>query len=65
MPAGVGMENMQLLVINSSGLLAGVGEVGEIFVRSGGLAEGYLGLGDATAESRFFKAEFFKKVILK
>lgn len=50
MPAGKGMKNVQLLVINKSGLLAGVGEVGEIYVRSGGLAEGYLGLPEVTAE---------------
>ena len=59
MPAGVGMENVQLLVINSSGLLAGVGEVGEIFVRSGGLAEGYLGLDEATSE-KFLTNPFIK-----
>ncbi|KAJ3270536.1 large subunit of alpha-aminoadipate reductase [Terramyces sp. JEL0728] len=50
MPAGVGMKNVQLLVINDHGLLAGVGEVGELYVRSGGLAEGYLGLPEVTAE---------------
>jgi L-aminoadipate-semialdehyde dehydrogenase len=49
MPAGKGMKNVQLLVINSSGNLCGVGEVGEIYVRSGGLAEGYLRLEDVTA----------------
>ena len=47
MPAGKGMKNVQLLVINKSGLLCGVGEVGEIYVRSGGLAEGYLGLDES------------------
>lgn len=50
MPAGKGMKNVQLLVINKSGLLAGVGEVGEIYVRSGGLAEGYLALPEVTSE---------------
>ena len=49
MPAGTGMKNVQLLVINPAGLLCGIGEVGEIFVRSGGLAEGYLRLDDVTA----------------
>ncbi|TPX36960.1 hypothetical protein SmJEL517_g00958 [Synchytrium microbalum] len=49
MPAGKGMNDVQLLVINQSGLLCGIGEVGEIYVRSSGLAEGYLGLEDATA----------------
>ncbi|KAI8843067.1 hypothetical protein BC829DRAFT_425943 [Chytridium lagenaria] len=42
MPAGKGMKNVQLLVVNKAGLLCGVGEVGEIYVRSSGLAEGYL-----------------------
>ncbi|KAF9560767.1 large subunit of alpha-aminoadipate reductase [Mortierella alpina] len=51
MPAGRGMLNVQLLVINRvSNRLCGVGEVGEIYVRAGGLAEGYLQLPDATKE---------------
>ncbi|KAJ1958293.1 large subunit of alpha-aminoadipate reductase, partial [Linderina pennispora] len=51
-PAGRGMADVQLLVVNKrgSGGLCAVGEVGEIYVRSGGLAEGYLRLPDATAE---------------
>ncbi|KAJ3092157.1 large subunit of alpha-aminoadipate reductase [Quaeritorhiza haematococci] len=49
MPAGKGMRNVQLLVVNKAGLLCGVGEVGELYVRSGGLAEGYLRLEDVTA----------------
>ncbi|KAJ3101684.1 large subunit of alpha-aminoadipate reductase, partial [Physocladia obscura] len=57
MPAGKGMKNVQLLVINSSGLLCGVGEIGEIHVRSGGLAEGYLQLDDVTA-SKFITNPF-------
>ncbi|KAJ3179953.1 large subunit of alpha-aminoadipate reductase [Gaertneriomyces sp. JEL0708] len=51
MPAGRGMKNVQLLVINKSGLLCGIGEVGEIYVRSSGLAEGYL---DAAASAEKF-----------
>ncbi|KAI9146540.1 hypothetical protein BKA69DRAFT_1163060 [Paraphysoderma sedebokerense] len=50
MPAGRGMQNVQLLVVNPQGLLCGVGEVGEIYVRSGGLAEGYLQLDEVTAQ---------------
>ncbi|KAI1317748.1 large subunit of alpha-aminoadipate reductase [Mortierella claussenii] len=51
MPAGRGMLNVQLLVINRvSRRLCGVGEVGEIYVRAGGLAEGYLQLPEATEE---------------
>ena len=44
-PAGTGMYNVQLLVINREDKkkLCTVGEVGEIYVRAAGLAEGYLG----------------------
>lgn len=52
MPAGKGMENVQLLVVNrhNKNLLCGVGEIGEIYVRAGGLAEGYLKLDNVTKE---------------
>jgi L-2-aminoadipate reductase len=51
MPAGEGMIDVQLLVVNRNdrNVLCAVGEVGEIYVRSGGLAEGYSDP-DATAE---------------
>ncbi|KAJ1962213.1 large subunit of alpha-aminoadipate reductase, partial [Dipsacomyces acuminosporus] len=51
-PAGRGMKDVQLLVVNrhGNGGMCAVGEVGEIYVRSGGLAEGYLRLPEATAE---------------
>ncbi|KAG9003094.1 large subunit of alpha-aminoadipate reductase, partial [Tulasnella sp. 427] len=51
MPAGQGMIDVQLLVVNRNdrNVSCGIGEVGEIYVRSGGLAEGYLDA-DATAE---------------
>ncbi|EMD34789.1 hypothetical protein CERSUDRAFT_107385 [Gelatoporia subvermispora B] len=51
MPAGQGMIDVQLLVVNRNdrNVPCAVGEVGEIYVRSGGLAEGYSDL-DATAE---------------
>ncbi|KAJ2782353.1 large subunit of alpha-aminoadipate reductase [Coemansia interrupta] len=51
-PAGRGMCDVQLLVVNrhGTGAMCAVGEVGEIYVRSGGLAEGYLRLPEATAE---------------
>ncbi|KAK0656932.1 hypothetical protein B0T16DRAFT_366692 [Cercophora newfieldiana] len=44
-PAGKGMQNVQLLVVNRENQKdqCKVGEVGEIFVRAAGLAEGYLG----------------------
>ena len=52
MPAGSGMINVQLIVVNRNdrNAVCGVGEIGEIYVRSGGLAEGYLELPDSTAE---------------
>jgi L-aminoadipate-semialdehyde dehydrogenase len=52
MPAGQGMIDVQLLVVNRNdpNAICGVGEIGEIYVRSGGLAEGYLQLPDATKE---------------
>lgn len=44
-PAGRGMYDVQLLVVNREDKtkLCDVGETGEIYVRAGGLAEGYLG----------------------
>ncbi|OBA26327.1 hypothetical protein HANVADRAFT_53200 [Hanseniaspora valbyensis NRRL Y-1626] len=52
MPAGSGMFNVQLLVVNRHDRtqICGVGEVGEIYVRAGGLAEGYRGLPDLNKE---------------
>ena len=42
-PIGQGIDNVQLLILNKSGALAGVGEKGEICVRSPYLSEGYVG----------------------
>ena len=44
-PAGKGMQNVQLLVVNREDRtkMCKVGEVGEIYVRAAGLAEGYMG----------------------
>ncbi len=56
-PAGKGMQNVQLLVVNPNHQLCGVGELGEIFVRSGGLAEGYLQLPEVTL-SKFLTNPF-------
>jgi L-aminoadipate-semialdehyde dehydrogenase len=52
MPAGTGMFNVQLLVVNRNdrSQTCGVGEVGEIYVRAAGLAEGYRGLPDLNKE---------------
>lgn len=55
-PAGRGMTDVQLLVVNRTdrNTVCGVGEIGELFVRAAGLAEGYLGLPDLT-EQKFVK----------
>jgi amino acid adenylation domain-containing protein len=50
LPLGRGMEDVQLLVLGGSGELAGVGELGEILVRSPHLALGYLGDPERTRE---------------
>jgi acyl carrier protein len=42
-PLGRGMKDVQLLVLNSAGQMCGVGEAGEIYIRSPHLARGYLG----------------------
>jgi amino acid adenylation domain-containing protein len=51
-PIGSGIEGAQLLVLNSTGALAGVGELGEIHVRTPYLSEGYLG-DEALTRERF------------
>ncbi|KAJ8093146.1 large subunit of alpha-aminoadipate reductase [Marasmius tenuissimus] len=57
-PAGRGMVDVQLLVVNRTdrNVLCGIGEVGEIYVRSGGLAEGYL---DESATKEKFVENWF------
>lgn len=51
-PAGKGMHNVQLLVIDREkrDRLCDIGEAGEIYVRAAGLAEGYLGLEEQSSE---------------
>jgi amino acid adenylation domain-containing protein len=49
-PLGRGIRDVQLLVLNAAGELAGVGEVGEIHVRSPHVALGYLDDPGSTAE---------------
>ncbi|KAK5159702.1 large subunit of alpha-aminoadipate reductase [Oleoguttula sp. CCFEE 6159] len=58
-PAGKGMQDVQLLVVDRENRdrICNVGEVGEIYVRAGGLAEGYLGLDDTT-KAKFVKSWF-------
>ncbi|HEX8115922.1 MAG TPA: condensation domain-containing protein, partial [Pyrinomonadaceae bacterium] len=50
LPLGKGIEDVQLLVINKAGAQAGVGELGEIYIRSPHLARGYLRDPALTAE---------------
>ncbi|HEX3554514.1 MAG TPA: non-ribosomal peptide synthase/polyketide synthase, partial [Thermoanaerobaculia bacterium] len=50
LPLGRGTPDVQLLVLNAAGALAGVGELGELSVRSPHLALGYLGDPQLTAE---------------
>ena len=51
-PVGQGMLHVQLLVVDQEprSRLCGVGEQGNLFLRAGGLGEGYLGDDDKTAE---------------
>ena len=56
-PLGHGMPDAQMLVMNRHGALAGVGEVGEIYMRSPHLALGYLHDAQRTAE-RFLQNPF-------
>lgn len=57
-PAGQGMIDVQLLVVNRTdrNIPCAVGEMGEIYVRSGGLAEGYL---DPAATAEKFVPNWF------
>lgn len=57
MPAGKGMCDVQLLIANKSNKICGIGEVGEIYVRSSGLSEGYL---DQEASKLKFVENFFQ-----
>lgn len=64
--AGQGMLNVQMLVVNrnSTQEICGVGEIGEVYVRAGGLSDGYLHLPDMTAQkfltSWFVEKDFWK-----
>jgi len=50
-PAGKGVKDAQLLVLSAGGQPAGIGELGEIYVRSPHLAGGYLGDPELTRKS--------------
>jgi amino acid adenylation domain-containing protein len=58
-PAGRGIRDVQLLVLNSAAQLCGIGELGEIHLRSPHLAQGYLGLDELTAE-RFLHHRLYR-----
>jgi amino acid adenylation domain-containing protein len=49
-PLGRGVQDVQLLVMKPDGQMSGIGELGEIWVRSPHLARGYLGDEKLTAE---------------
>lgn len=49
-PIGRGIADVQLLVLNSQQQLAGIGEVGEVYVRTPYLAKGYVGAEEMTQE---------------
>ena len=53
-PLGRGMKDVQLLVVNAAGAPAGIGEVGEVVIRSPHIALGYVG-DDALTEARFVR----------
>ncbi|MGH7835583.1 MAG: AMP-binding protein [Candidatus Binatia bacterium] len=58
-PLGRGMGDAQLLVLNGERQLAGIGEFGEIYVRSSHLARGYLNDAALTA-AKFLSNPFTK-----
>jgi amino acid adenylation domain-containing protein len=49
-PLGRGIRDVQLVLLNKSGKLTGMGELGELYVRSPHLATGYIGDEKLTAE---------------
>jgi amino acid adenylation domain-containing protein len=59
-PIGRGIKDFQLLILSSSQKLAGISEVGEIYVRSSYLAKGYLGDDELTRE-RFITNPFTRR----
>lgn len=60
-PAGQGMHDVQLLVVNREDRkMCGIDEQGELYVRAGGLAEGYRGLPELNAQK--FVTNWFVEV---
>jgi amino acid adenylation domain-containing protein len=58
-PVGRGIEDVQLLVLNTKQQLSGVGELGEIHIRTPYLSQGYIGNDELTQE-RFLINPFTK-----
>jgi L-aminoadipate-semialdehyde dehydrogenase len=58
-PAGTGMKDVQILVVDRENRdrICDVGEIGEIYVRAAGLAEGYLG-SDELTKTKFVNSWF-------
>ncbi|HEX8180382.1 MAG TPA: amino acid adenylation domain-containing protein [Pyrinomonadaceae bacterium] len=57
LPVGRGISEVQLLILNAAGRLAGVGEAGELYFRSPHLARGYLHA-ELPGEARFLPNPF-------
>lgn len=60
LPVGVGMKDVQLIIINKAKQQAGIGEIGEVCVRSPFLAKGYKGLDEQTRQ-KFIQNPFGKQ----
>ena len=60
-PLGRGVKDVQLLLLTANRQLAGIGEIGELFVRSPHLAEGYIGDDELTREM-FLSNPFTNKI---
>ncbi|OWP02426.1 L-aminoadipate-semialdehyde dehydrogenase large subunit [Marssonina coronariae] len=58
-PAGKGMKDVQLLIVDREdrNRICDIGEIGEIYVRAAGLAEGYLG-SDELTKAKFIDSWF-------
>lgn len=58
-PAGKGMKDVQLIIVDrdNRNRICDVGEIGEIYVRAAGLAEGYLG-SDKLTKTKFVESWF-------